>query len=135
MERYPYVNDDFDLFDDVFGIPMFGNEPLMRTDVSEKDGQYVMKMDLPGYDKKDIRIALLKGNLTITAEHQENGEEKDSKGTVLRQERFSGKCSRTFYVGKNIEYSDVKASFKDGTLTVTVPEKKDLPKDRFIESN
>lgn len=133
MERYPMVNDDFDLFDDVFGVPMFGREPLMRTDVEEKDNGYVMKMDLPGYKKEDIHISLQNGNLSIEAERKESNEEKNSKGTVLREERFTGKCSRTFYVGKNVKDTDIRASFNDGTLTVTVPKVEEVPEEnRFI---
>ena len=133
MERYPMVNDDFDLFDDVFGVPMFGREPLMRTDVEEKDNGYVMKMDLPGYKKEDIHISLQNGNLSIEAERKESNEEKNSKGTVLREERFAGKCSRTFYVGKNVRDTDIKASFNDGTLVVTVPKAEAVPEEnKFI---
>lgn len=133
MERYPMVNDDFDLFDDVFGVPMFGREPLMRTDVEEKDNGYVMKMDLPGYKKEDIHISLQNGNLSIETERKESNEEKNSKGTVLREERFTGKCSRTFYVGKNVKDTDIRASFNDGTLTVTVPKVEEVPEEnRFI---
>ena len=133
MERYPMVNDDFDLFDDVFGVPMFGREPLMRTDVEEKDNGYVMKMDLPGYKKEDIHISLQNGNLSIEAERKESNEEKNSKGTVLREERFTGKCSRTFYVGKNVKDTDIRASFNNGTLTVTVPKVEEVPEEnRFI---
>lgn len=133
MERYPMVNDDFDLFDDVFGVPMFGREPLMRTDVEEKDNGYVMKVDLPGYKKEDIHISLQNGNLSIEAERKESREEKNSRGTVLREERFTGKCSRTFYVGKNVKDTDIRASFNEGMLTVTVPKVKEvLPENRFI---
>ena len=133
MERYPMVNDDFDLFDDVFGVPMFGREPLMRTDVEEKDNGYVMKMDLPGYKKEDIHISLQNENLSIEAERKESNEEKNSKGAVLREERFTGKCSRTFYVGKNVKDTDIRASFNDGTLTVTVPKVEEVPEEnRFL---
>lgn len=133
MERYPLVNDDFDLFDDVFGVPMFGREPLMRTDVKEKENGYEMKTDLPGYKKEDIHISLQNGNLTIEAERNGSNEKKDSNGSILRQERFSGKCSRTFYVGKNVKDSDIKASFNEGTLTITIPHVQELPEqDKYI---
>jgi HSP20 family protein len=114
-------DDDFDLFDDVFSVPMFGHEPLMRTDVHEKDGKYIMEMDLPGFHKEDVRISLKDGNLTVEAEHKNSDDQKDDKGNVIRQERFYGNCSRTFYVGKAVRDTDVHASFKDGTLRVEVP--------------
>ena len=72
-------------------------------------------------------------NDTIEAERKESNEEKNSKGTVLREERFTGKCSRTFYVGKNVKDTDIRASFNDGTLTVTVPKVEEVSEEnRFI---
>ena len=65
----PSMRDEFDLFDDVFDTPMFGMEPVMRTDVTEKDGKYVMETDLPGFNKEDIKVSLKDGNLTVSAEH------------------------------------------------------------------
>ena len=123
---------DFDLFDDVFRAPFWGNEALMRTDVHEKDGKYIVEMDLPGYDKNDVQISLKNGNLTIHAEHHEDGREK---GRVVRNERFAGSCSRTFYVGNNVHQEDIKASFHNGTLRIEIPDGKkqvEAPK-QYIE--
>lgn len=118
-------DEDFDLFDDVFNAPFFGREALMKTDITEKDGKYQLEMDLPGYKKEDIKLSLYNGNLTIEANHNESSEEKDTKGNVVRQERFTGSCTRTFYVGENAKESDVSASFKDGVLKIEVPSEND----------
>ncbi len=129
MMFMPSIRNDFDLFDDVFKDPFFptSTNGLMRTDVSEKDGKYTMTMDLPGFRKEDIRMSLKDGNLTISAQHHESNEEKDKKGNIIRQERYSGACSRTFYVGEKVKEEDIHASFKDGELTVEVPDEKALP--------
>ena len=84
--------------------------------------------------KEDIKISLFNGNLTISACHNETKEEKDAKGTVLRSERYSGTTSRTFYVGDSIKDSDIKASYNDGVLCITVPtaEKKEAEEKKFI---
>lgn len=126
---------DFDLFDDVFNVPMFGRETLMRTDVKQCDGKYIMNMDLPGYNKEDIHISLNDGNLTVSAEHHGSKDEKDNDGNVIRQERFSGSCSRTFFVGRNVQESDVHASYNNGTLSIEVPdeEKKEIENRKYIE--
>ena len=118
-------DEDFDLFDDVFNAPFFGREALMKTHITEKDGKYQLEMDLPGYKKEDIKLSLYNGNLTIEANHNESNEEKDTKGNVVRQERFTGSCTRTFYVGENAKESDVSASFKDGVLKIEVPSEND----------
>ena len=68
------------------------------------------------------------GYLTITAQTQSESEDKDEEGTYVRKERFSGKCSRTFYVGDDIEEDDIKAKFEDGVLKIAVPKKQEQPK-------
>ena len=107
------------MWDNVF--TGFNTNRLMKTDVHEKDGKYIMDIDLPGYKKDDVKISLYNGNLTISAEKNESNEEKDAKGNLIRQERYSGSCSRSFYVGDSIRDNDIQASFKDGILTITVP--------------
>ena len=125
----PSMRNAFDLFDDVFDDHFFSNKGtgLMNTDVAEKDGKYVMTMDLPGFRKEDIQMSLRNGNLTINASHHENKEDKDEKGNIIRQERYAGSCSRTFYVGEKVKEEDIHASFKDGELVVELPNEKALP--------
>ena len=132
--RYPERKNWFDeIFDDTFGG--FNRNGLMRTDIRKKDGSYMLDVELPGYKKEDIKISLYNGNLTISAEHHETAEEKDAKGDVLRQERYFGSTSRTFYVGDAIKDTDVRASYNDGVLTLTIPtpEKKEAETKKFID--
>ena len=120
MMFMPDVRNDFDLFDDVFRSPVFDLEPAMKTDISEKDGKYLMKTDLPGFSKEDIKVSLKNGTLTIHAQHDLNKDTKDKKGRLIRQERYSGSCQRTFYVG-DIKSEDVKCKYEAGVLTVNLP--------------
>ncbi len=126
-----------DMFDDFFGdmFPSFGaDNELMRTDVHEKDGKYMLDVDLPGFKKEDVKVALENGTMTISAEHHETSEEKDAKGNVLRQERYSGSCKRSFYVGNDIKQEDIKAAYKNGTLTLEIPSaaRKQIEEQKFI---
>ena len=129
---------DYDLFDDVFDDnfwPFRNNGNLMRTNVEEKDGKYVLTTELPGFNKEDIKISLKDGTLRIEATHKENNDEKDKKGNVIRQERYAGSVSRQFYVGDNVKESDIHASYKDGLLTVEVPDVKAVetkPEEKYI---
>ena len=142
---YPRLfNDDF--FDDLlnFDFPSVrdaDHKPygktvsgLMKTDVHEKDGNYVLYIDLPGFKKDEISLTLDNGYLIIGASRTVNDEEKDSKGTLLRQERFSGAMQRSFYVGDNIDESDVRARFEDGVLSLTFPKEKEpeIPEKKTI---
>lgn len=100
---------------------------VMRTDVKESDAGYELGIELPGYKKEDVTAELKDGNLTIKAITNSEKEDKDENGKYIRRERFSGNCSRTFYVGENIEQTDIKAKFEDGILKVFVPKKEVKP--------
>ena len=140
MMFVPSVFDDrdYDLFDEVFDNsfwPFRNNGNLMRTNVEEKDGRYVLSTELPGFNKEDIKMSLKDGVLSIEAAHNENNDEKDKKGNVIRQERYEGSMSRSFYVGKDVKESDIKASFKNGVLSVEIPEVKEVeekPEEKYI---
>lgn len=111
-----------DTFDELWSDPFFKkNSNYMRTDVRELDGNYLLDMELPGYKKEDITLELKDGYLNISALRNSTNEEKDDQGNILRQERYSGSCSRSFYVGENVKEGDIKASFENGELKITVP--------------
>ena len=123
------------LFDDWFDKDFFpGRNPLygkneknlMKTDVREQGDSYEVAIDLPGFKKEDVAIELENGYLTITAS---KGLDKDEDQTgYIRRERWSGKSSRTFYVGECVRGEDIKAKMEDGILTMTVPkEQRQLP--------
>lgn len=113
--------ENFDLFGDLFFDPFEKREKqLMKTDVKEKDGNYLIDIDLPGYNKENIYISIENGYLTISA-NIDKKVENEKRETFLHQERYIGKCSRSFYVGENLKESDIKANFKNGTLTITFP--------------
>ena len=99
---------------------------MMKTDVKETDGGYELDVDLPGFTKEEIKLELENGYLTISTEKTlENKEEK--KGRVLRQERYAGTMSRSFYVGSYVTEEDIKAKYENGVLSLTIP-KKEAPK-------
>lgn len=129
--------DNFDLFDDIFTDPFFkrNDNKLMRTDIKEHDDNYVISVDLPGYDKENIKVDITDGYLTVSAKTDSENNE-DEKGKYVRRERYFGECSRSFYVGDDISVEDVDASFKNGTLIMEIPKidsKKELPEKKYIE--
>ena len=98
MKFFPRTYDLFDdVFDDMFNTPFFTgrNNGLMRTDITEKDDHYLLDVELPGCKKEDIQIGLRDGYLNISASRNSNKEEKDDKGNLIRQERYSGSFSRS----------------------------------------
>ena len=122
--------DDFfgtDFGTDFFGgrNPLFGKNArnLMKTDIRETDDgkAYRLAVDLPGFQKDEIQLDIQDGYLTIQAEKGLDKDEKDKKGRYIRQERYSGAMSRTFYVGENVKEEDIKAKFENGILSLSVP--------------
>lgn len=126
------MTDPFDAFFDAAAAPMQAMQKmapsLMRTDIKETDAGFELVIDLPGFQKDDVQADLKDGYLTINAQTKSETEDADEKGTYVRKERFSGKCSRTFYVGDDINEDDIKAKFENGVLTIDVPKKQEQPK-------
>ncbi len=98
-------------------------ERMMKTDVREMEGGYEVDVDLPGFKKDDIRLELHNGTLTITAEKSLEKKDENKEGKLLRQERYAGTMSRSFYVGEHVTEEDIKARFEDGVLHLMVPKK------------
>ncbi len=135
------------LFDDFFGddfgmFPMWnGRNPLygkhaknlMKTDVRETEDSYELDVDLPGFKKDEIQVDLKDGYLTIQAAKGLDKDEEDKKGKYIRQERYVGSCSRSFYVG-DVEPQDISAKYEDGILKLSMPKhvKKELPRSTTI---
>ncbi len=133
------------LFDDWFNFPDFRNmdqaekklyghnaDRLMKTDVHEHDDRFELDIDLPGFAKEDLNLELENGYLTVSAAKGLDREEKQ-EGRVIRKERYSGSMQRRFYVGENLTEEDIRASFKDGVLSLNVPKKdKALPEKKVI---
>ena len=111
--------------------PLYGKhgKNLMKTDVRETEEGYELDIDLPGFKKEEINAKLENGYLTVTAAKGLDKDEKDKKGKYIRQERYAGSMSRSFYVG--LRQEDVKAKFENGILRVSLP--KEQPK--VVEEN
>ena len=136
MMLIPRRNYGLNLFDDFFNDPFFTSAsekgedakklPVMSTDIMEKDGNYILEIELPGFKKEDISAELKDGYLTVSADITKSSEGKDDKGTLIHKERYTSSCKRTFFVGEQIRQEDIKAGFENGILRLQVP--KDAPK-------
>jgi HSP20 family molecular chaperone IbpA len=130
----------YDLLDDIFDEDFFNIKPakneIMKTDIKEHDNRYEMITDLQGYDKRNIKISIDNGYLTIYAKTNNEKEDKEKNGKVVRKERYYGECQRSFYVGDDIKEEDIKATFDNGTLTINIPKKEKFSqenKKKYIE--
>ena len=132
-----------DFFNDPFGMvsartenPLYGKHArnLIKTDVRETEDSYELDVDLPGFKKDEIGVELKDGYLTISASKGLDKDETDKNGKFIRQERYTGACSRSFYVGEHVQPEDIGAKYEDGILRLSVPKnvKKALPETKRI---
>ena len=131
-----------EFFDDSFDRTFFGGrnplygkreKNLMKTDVREVENHYEVDIGLPGFKKDEVNVELQDGYLTVSASKGLDKDQKDKEGRYIRQERYSGTCSRTFYVG-DLKKEDISAKYEDGILRLTLPkaEEKALPANNRI---
>jgi HSP20 family protein len=119
-------NDDLDNVFEGFFRPFHEAEEsassslMPAIDLHENDHDYVVRAEIPGVKKEDIDITVHDGVLSINAESKYQHEDKQG-GRVIRQERRYGKYVRSLRLGKNIDESKVKASYKDGVLELVLP--------------
>ncbi len=108
----------------------FGNKELaeFKTDVTDEGDHYLLEADLPGFDKKDIKLDISGDVLTVTAERHSKVEDKDKKNKVLRVERSYGSYTRQFDVS-GIKTEDIKAKYNNGVLELKLPKKEEKAPD------
>ena len=126
-----------DFFDDLFDFPalddramqkaqrkLYGRHAanMMKTDVQEHDDHYEVDIDLPGFRKEELSLELQDGYLMITAAKGLDKDEKEKKtGKFVRQERYAGSMSRSFYVGEDVKQEDIHAKYESGVLKLNIP--------------
>ncbi len=115
------------LFEDqtinIFDSEVASVPQMMRTDIQEKDGNYLLEIEIPGYSHENVQAELVDGLLTIIANKpsvSDQLEKNENKRNYIRRERHTGGCKRSFYVGKKVKQEDIAAAFKDGVLSIII---------------
>lgn len=123
----PLLVDPFELMSNRFMAPMrrlMENGSLdIRLDVTEVDGLYKVRADIPGVKKDDINVRIDGNIVQIDAQARKEKETKDDGGKVLRHERWEGAVSRTFSLAQDVDESKAQAKYEDGVLTLELPKK------------
>ncbi|MCM1397928.1 MAG: Hsp20/alpha crystallin family protein [Clostridium sp.] len=126
-----------DFFDGFFDFPVWDDRAMqkvqkklyghnaanmMKTDVQEHDDSYEVDIDLPGFKKEELSLALTDGYLVIKAAKGLDKDEKETKsGKYVRHERYAGSMSRSFYVGEDMKQEDIHAKYENGVLKLSIP--------------
>ncbi len=118
-----------DVFDDFISTK---KEQSMKCDIYEKDGDYHIEMDIPGFKKEEISIEAKDGYLTIKAEKNSEIDEEQEKRNYIRRERVYSKYERSFYLG-DLDQDKIDAEFKNGMLKIIVPKKEEIDSKKTIE--
>ncbi|MET1249901.1 Hsp20/alpha crystallin family protein [Sporolactobacillus sp. STCC-11] len=134
---YPTKKDRDGFFDflpswfDEWGHNFFqnGNLQALAADVQEREKAYDVKLDLPGFDKDSIHLDYDHGVLSVDATRGQETSEKAENGSFIRKERASGSYTRRFMID-GVKEDEIKATFKDGVLEVTLPKKEKMNRDR-----
>lgn len=126
-----------DFFDGFFDFPVYNDKAMqraqrklygnhavnmMKTDVQEHDDHYEVDIDLPGFKKEELSLALKDGYLVVSAAKNLDKDEKDeATGKFVRRERYAGSMSRSYYIGEEIKQEDIHAKYESGVLKLAIP--------------
>ncbi len=127
-----FISEVHDLFDRFFSDlavepSVFSSEFIPKVDLTEEDRQYVLKAELPGLSEKDIDVSMDESSITIKGEKKEEKEES-TKGYYYAERSF-GSFQRVIPLPADIDRDSVKATFKNGLLTVHLPKSKEALKE------
>ena len=116
-----YSMTPFNFFED-FRRNLFNDlkSNLIKTDIHETDNEYLVEAELPGIPKENIQVTYEDGVLTISGQQQIDTVDEDKKGKLIRSERSSTSLRRQ-YLLENVKEDEIKASYSDGILKVTLP--------------
>ncbi len=120
-----------DFFDDLVPMTKMTNFD-MKCDVYEKGGNVHIELEVPGYDKNDIKLDVENGVLTIEGHTKSENEDKDRN--YYRKERVSGSFRRKFTIG-DVNEKDIDASFNNGVLKVAFPKEHKKESKKYIQIN
>ncbi|KOR75274.1 molecular chaperone [Candidatus Phytoplasma pruni] len=131
------INPNQDLFENFFEDinklnPFVKTNNIMKTDIQEQDKQYIISVEVPGFKKEDVKVALENGYLTIEANNSHEKEEKEPN--FIRKERFKGVFKRSFYLDKNFDLKEMEGTLQEGILKLVIPKKTiKQPEKQYLE--
>lgn len=110
----------FDMFDIMRPVSMLENEPI-RLDVTETDQAYMVKAEMPGVKREDIKVTIQGDQVTISAET--STDEERTEGNIVCRERYHGKQFRSFSLPQSVDEENAHATCHDGVLELNLPKK------------
>ena len=132
LTRYENLDDLFNgFFLKPVGFPKNAPNLSIKTDISEKEDAYLVKAELPGVKKEDIKVKIEGDTLSISAEVKQESEQKEGE-RVLHSERYYGSISRSFRLGSEIDQSASTAKYEDGILNLELKKLSNKPSSHLM---
>ena len=118
----PLTEDFFKSFSLRPAYRLVDESPQMKLDVKEDDKSFMVKVDMPGVSKDDIKVLIDSNQISVSAEVHKEKEEKEGAKTI-RSERYYGKVYRNFSLGESVDQAAATAKYEDGVLELMLPKR------------
>ena len=131
-----YNNEDFfsgNWLKNFFDIPLINNSNILKTNIRKEGSNYIYEIDVPGYNKEDISINYDDGYIVIEAKTSKSTS-SSSNDSYVRQERYTGTCSRSYYIGE-IDENKIVAKYNNGILSISFPDEENNKKTKVKQIN
>ena len=102
-----------------FDLPIINHSNILKTNIKKEGNSYVYEIDVPGFNKEDVKVNYEDGYLVVDA--SSSSYNNSSSDSYIRQERYVGSCSRSYYIGE-VDESKISARYVNGVLLVTIPD-------------
>ena len=126
-----YESDDFfsgGWLKNFFDLPLLNSSNVLKTNIKKEGSNYIYEIDVPGYNKDDVSISYEDGYLVVEAKLSKEYY-TGSSNSYIRQERYSGGCSRSYYIGE-IDENKITAKYHNGVLSVSFPDETNSQKNK-----
>lgn len=117
-----YESEDFfgkSFLKNFFDLPIINSSNILKTNIRKENNSYIYEIDIPGYKKANVSVNYEDGYLIVEA--KSSAYNSESSESYIHQERYSGTCSRSYYIGE-VDESKIIAKYSDGILSVSVPD-------------
>lgn len=129
-ELFPFMTSMSSLFDEFFSNAFpeeqTDENQMMPMDVSEDDKNVIIRANMPGVNKENIRISVSNNN-EIIIEGRQDEERREREENVLRYERYKGNFRRSFILPETCDLDKVDAKLQDGVLRIKIPKTEPVP--------
>lgn len=132
-----YDSDDFfsrSWLRNFLDLPIINSSNVLKTNIRKEGNNYIYEVDVPGYNKENVSVNYEDGYLVIEAKSNKEYASNTSSNSYVRQERYSGSCSRSFYIGE-IDENKIEARYNNGILNITFPDESNNQKNKIKQIN